>query len=153
MSDTTGAEPVMPTVMPENSEASLQFPSCAAKVEALEAVFLAISAATALASQRGWIAAIGLLFGSAWLGYRAHLDRGRSYVEVCGDQIIVNSGGGCRRKAELSLVAGVRRGWNKTVLHLNNGTNVAIDHTWFVTGSKAQRFRAYVEKANGRKQS
>lgn len=131
--------------MPDNNSASVQFRSCTWKVDVLEAVFFLIGAVTSLAYPRGWMVALPFVLAAIWLCGRAHHDRGRPYVEVRDGRLTVHAGQRIIHDIDTSLLAGVGGGWNKTILFLKDGRQVAINHTGFATGEEADRFRKFAE--------
>jgi hypothetical protein len=70
-------------------------------------------------------------------------------VEVRDGQLVVRSSGTVSQHVDMRLLAGARRGWNKTILVLNDGTKVSIDHGLFATTAEASRFQKFVEETNG----
>jgi hypothetical protein len=135
--------------MRETTSTPIQFASCASKVELVEAVLCLMAAGGALIRPRGWIVAPLFALGAIWLFMRAHRDRSRPYVEVRDGQLVVRSSGTVSQHVDMRLLAGARRGWNKTILVLNDGTKVSIDHGLFATTAEASRFQKFVEETNG----
>ena len=91
--------------------------------------------------------ALPLVLVAIWLCRRAHHDRGRPYVEVRDGRLTVHAGHRIIHDIDTSLLAGVGGGWNKTILILKDGREVAINHTGFATGEEADRFRKFAKEA------
>lgn len=132
--------------MPDNTNASAQFRSCASTLQVFEAVSCLIIAVTSLLRPRGWWFASPFVLLAVWLCVRAHRDRGRPYVEVRDQRLTVHRGHRRIHDIDMDLIAGVRRGWNKTILELKDGREVAISHTGFATGEEADRFRKFLKE-------
>jgi uncharacterized membrane protein YdbT with pleckstrin-like domain len=132
---------------------SAQFRSCTSKVDVLEAVLCLMAAATALIQPRGWMIATLLLCAATWLCVRAYRDRGRPYVEVRDGRLTIHARRKILQEIDLTLLAGVRKGWNKTILLLRDGRKVAVDHAGFATGEEADRFRKLVTGSSGAAQA
>ena len=93
--------------------------------------------------------AILLVLVAVWLCVRARRDRSRPYVEVRERRLIIYTGPRIAQEIEISLLAEVRDGWNKSILRLKDGRELAISHTGFSTGEEAHRFRRFVKEATG----
>jgi hypothetical protein len=139
--------------MPDSAGTSVRFASCASKAEVLEAVFCLLGAVAALMSPGGWMAAVPLAVGVVWLWMRARSDRSQPYVELSDGRLIVHEGRVTTRQVDMRSLIGVRRGWNRTILLLSDGTKVGVGHMGFTTSEEADRFHKWVENATGVKQA
>ena len=133
--------------MPANANESAQFASCTWMIEVIEAVSLLGTAVISLAFKRDWFVDSALALAGIWFCFRAWRDRGRPCVEVRDGRVLLYSGGRIWREVDLSLLVGVRPGWNKTILLLQDGTQVPVDHAGFATSDEAARFRNFMEEA------
>ena len=109
----------------------------------------AVAAVERLSHPRGWIVALPFALGTIWLLRQSRRDRCQPYVEVIEGQLVVHSSHRASKQVDMRLLRRVRRGWNKTILVLKDGTQVSIDHGLFTTSSEAQRFREFMEEGNG----
>lgn len=136
-------------VMAETGKPAVQFASCSSKVEVFEAVMCLVTAAEC--SLRPSTRAFAVLFvlGAAWLCVRARRERYEPYLELVSEELVVRSNGRIIRRVDMRLLAHVRRGWNRTVLVMRDGTEAVIDHSPFATSAEVERFRSFIENTLG----
>jgi len=93
--------------------------------------------------------ALPLSLVAIWFFVRAYRDRARPYVEVRDRRLTIHAGHRSIHEIDLSLLDGVRNGWNRTILILKDGREVAINQMGFSTGEEANRFRKFVRESSG----
>ena len=135
--------------MPEDANTSPQVSSCGSKVGVLEGVLCLLGAAEILFYPRARALALLFVLGATWQFMRAWRGRGQPYVQVRAGHLLVRPSSSGNHDVEMRLLSGVRRGWNKTILVLTDGTKVTIEHGGFSTSAEAARFRRFVEESNG----
>jgi hypothetical protein len=92
--------------------------------------------------EAGWvIAGLGGLL--AWQGFR---HRKRPYARIGSEYLVVYEHGGVRHYIHLRSIKLMRRRFNRTVLTMQDGVEIAIGHSGFVGTEDAQRFRTALER-------
>lgn len=88
-----------------------------------------------------WEGALLFFALGGWLLWRAVRGWRRPYVQLTGSRLVVFERGRPKHYVELSAIASVRHGFNRTVLLLRDGMKLPISHLGFMRSEDAQDFR------------
>jgi hypothetical protein len=135
--------------MPETATQSAVFASCASSIDALMAAACVVLVAGSVFGSEVGVG--GLLYAICGVCFvvLAVRDRGKPYIEVLDGHVRVHESRRRIRDIELNRVVRMQRGMNKTILRLEDGTRVSIDHALFATSREAQRFTSYLREEHG----
>jgi len=85
--------------------------------------------------------AIAFLAFAAYSVWRAARAWRKPYVQLSGDRFVVYHRGQPRHYVDLTAVASLRPGFNRTVLLMRDGTKLSISHWGFLLSDDARHFR------------